>query len=158
MRSPISLELSMVPKPVLVLGWAGVAPFALLSLLAILGSASVAGNALEALIVYGAVILSFMGGAQWGLEMAKPAAPDDGRRGYALSVLPALAGFAAAMFPPRAGLALLCAGFLALLAYDLRRARDGVGPSWYPALRKSLTAAVVTTLLLTLLLARPAGA
>jgi hypothetical protein len=148
----------MIPKPVLLLGWAGVAPFALLSLAAIVGSPPVAASALNALIVYGAVILSFMGGAQWGLEMAKPAAPDEGRRDYALSVLPALAGFAAALLPARLGLALLCAGFWTLLAYDLFRAREGVGPGWYPALRKALTAAVTTVLLLALVLGRFAEA
>lgn len=148
----------MIPKPVLVLGWSGVVPFALLSLAAVLGSPQVAANAIGTLIVYGAVILSFMGGAQWGLEMAKPASPDDGQRDYALSVLPALAGFAAALLPPRVGLALLCAGFPALLAYDLVRAREGVGPGWYPALRKGLTAAVTTTLLFALVLGRFAGA
>jgi hypothetical protein len=148
----------MIPKPVLVLGWAGVVPFAFLSLAAIVGGPPVAANALSALIVYGAVILSFMGGAQWGLEMARPVTPDKGGRDYALSVLPALAGFAAALLPPRAGLALLSTGFLALLAYDLFRAARGIGPGWYPALRKGLTAAVVTALLLALALGRFAGA
>jgi hypothetical protein len=148
----------MIPKPVLILGWAGVVPFAFLSLAAIVGGPPVATNALAALVIYGAVILSFMGGAQWGLEMAKPSATDEGRQAYALSVLPALAGFAAALLPQRAGLALLCAGFLALLAYDLFRAGQGIGPSWYPALRKGLTAAVTTALLLALVLGRFADA
>ncbi|HUO53705.1 MAG TPA: DUF3429 domain-containing protein [Rhodoblastus sp.] len=145
----------MSPKPVLVLGWAGALPFILLALAAVAGRGSVATDALAALVAYGGVILSFMGGVQWGLQMGM--APEGGRTGYAISVLPAIAGFAAVLLPPRGGLALLCAGFLALLAYDLRRSRDGVGPAWYPALRKPLTAAVAASLLAALAFAHPAA-
>ncbi|WP_298428433.1 DUF3429 domain-containing protein [Rhodoblastus sp.] len=145
----------MSPRPVLVLGWAGALPFVVLTLAAIAGRGSVQTDALAALAAYGGVILSFMGGVQWGLQMGM--APEGGRIGYAMSVLPALAGFAAVLLPPRGGLPLLGAGFLALLAYDLRRSRDGVGPAWYPALRKPLTAAVVASLMLALAFAPPAA-
>ncbi|MCI4678358.1 DUF3429 domain-containing protein [Rhodoblastus acidophilus] len=60
----------MVPKPVLALGWAGAFPFMFLCLAAILGRGPVAQDAINMLLLYGAVILAFMGGAQWGLEMA----------------------------------------------------------------------------------------
>ena len=49
------------------LGWTGILPFVALSCLAIAASADTAEMARHALIVYGAIILGFMGGVQWGL-------------------------------------------------------------------------------------------
>lgn len=139
-----------IPRAALALGWSGVIPFAALGLAAILGLA-LPVPALPALAAYGTAILSFMGGAQWGLAMRSAA----GARGYAVSVLPALLGWIALLLPGRPGLVLLAVGFALLLAYDLWTVRRREAPPWYASLRWQLTGAVVVVLLATAVLARP---
>lgn len=133
------------PPAALALGWAGVIPFAALAVAAHLAGRGHALLAIQLLIAYGAIILAFMGGAQWGLEMARaPAA--GGWAGYGASVLPALLGAAAYVLSPRPALVLLMAGFAGLLAYDLWRVRSGLAPGWYGGLRRQLSLAVMLAL------------
>ncbi len=138
-----------LPASALALGWAGVIPFAGLALAAILGIALPVAPAF-ALAAYGTAILSFMGGAQWGLAIRSGA----GARGYAVSVLPALLAWVALLLPTRPGLGLLAAGFAALLAYDLWTVRAGEAPPWYGRLRLQLSGAVVLILLVAAVLTR----
>lgn len=137
-----------IPRPALVLGWLGVLPFAAFSLAAATGAIPLPVNSANALVLYGAVILSFMGGAQWGLAMAHPRAPQPELWSrLSISVLPALAGFGLWFAPGRQALLGLAAAFICLLAYDAATARRGDAPAWYPALRLQLTAAVIVCLL-----------
>ena len=137
-----------IPKSALVLGWLGVLPFALFSLVAVATRSQVAGHAATALVLYGMIILSFMGGAQWGLAMRAPdEAPAALARRLGISVLPALGAFALGALPPRPALLGLALLFAALLAYDLSTVRAGAAPAWYGKLRMQLTAAVVLCLL-----------
>ena len=140
---------SRIPRPALILGWLGVLPFAALTLLAAYGSDLPGGAPLGLLVLYGAIILSFMGGAQWGLAMVT-AAEDAGAlaRRLAISVMPALAGFGLWFAPPKLAALGLAASFVLLLAYDRATARAGTAPPWYPALRLQLTLAVIACLLL----------
>jgi hypothetical protein len=138
-----------LPRSALILGWAGVIPFAGLT------AASLAGfplpaPAIPALTAYGAIILSFMGGAQWGLTVAT-AGLDRRWLGYVASVLPALAAWTALLMPDRAALGLLIGGFVMLLAYDLWTVGAGIAPRWYGRLRLQLTVAVVVLLGLVLI-------
>jgi len=138
----------LIPRPALMLGWLGVAPFLTLTLAAVMGSPETASTAGTALVAYATIILSFMGGAQWGLAVV--AAADASAvlaRRLAVSVLPALAALASLALPARAALLGLAAAFVALLTYDIASARKGVAPGWYPALRVQLTIAVVLCLL-----------
>ncbi len=139
-----------IPAPAFWLGWAGVLPFAALSALTLVNTEAVAGIGQGAGFA-GAhhvrmIILSFMGGVQWGLEMTR----GDGRRpdmlGFAASVVPALVAFGASFVNPIAALLILAIGFTLLLAYDLRRIRAGIGPGWYAGLRLQLSTAVVLCL------------
>ena len=136
-----------IPFPALALGAAGVIPFASLAGLIQLDGAGLLApeQAVRVLQLYGAVILSFMGGAQWGLASARPSGPS--ARALAVSVLPAL--FAWATFLVASDLALLAqaAAFLALMLYDLWTVRRGEAPRWYGRLRVGLTLAVITSLL-----------
>lgn len=141
---------SAVPGAALALGWSGVIPFAGLGLATVLGL-TLPVAPLPALLAYATAILSFMGGAQWGLTVRGEA----GARSYAVSVLPALLAWVALALPARAGLVLQAAGFAALLAYDLWTVRRGEAPSWYARLRAQLTGAVVLILLATAALAHP---
>ncbi len=134
-----------IPGPALLLGWAGVLPFAALTAAVALRTPLPLDPG-RLLLGYGAAILSFMAGAQWGLTVRAQDGSDQGWRGYAVSVLPALLAWAALAMPARIGFATLAAGFAALLAYDLWTVRRGTAPAWYGRLRVQLTAAVVLLL------------
>jgi len=141
---------TQIPRPALVLGWLGVLPFAAFTTLAITGTVLSRIGAIDALVLYGVVIASFMAGAQWGLAIVatRGAAAAIGPR-LALSVLPALAAFGLWHLPPTSALLGLAGVFCALAFVDIVAARQGAAPAWYPALRLQLTGAVVACLLLT---------
>jgi len=136
-----------IPRSAVLLGWLGVVPFAALSLAPLLLGPHEAVRAVTGLVLYAAIILSFMGGAQWGLAMAREVDQQaDLSRRLTVSVLPALAAYAMAILPPRAALLGLALVFGALLAYDLATVRAGIAPAWYARLRIQLTVAVVLCL------------
>jgi hypothetical protein len=137
-----------IPRAPLLLGLAGVLPFAwgaLTVLIPALGDwswstigARLTGRTL--LLLYGTVILSFMSGVNWGF-----ATRAEGRHAavlYALSTLPALW----AVFLGFSTL-LLALGFLALLLLDRHVQKAGLAPPWWMRLRLLLTALVVLCLL-----------
>ncbi len=128
-----------LPSGMLALGWSGVLPFAGALALAI-ARPPWRELAQTIFIVYGAVILSFLGGARWGGALAADAAPVR----YGEAVLPSLIGFAALLLAhqPLPALLLLAAGFLAWLLIDLR------DPLWFPAYRRMRLAISVTVLAL----------
>lgn len=145
-----------VPRAALLLGLAGVVPFAwgaLTALAPALGDWSLGmvgqrftGRAL--LLLYGTIILSFMSGAVWGFATRAGGQGRDGGRGthagvlYALATLPAL--WALAMGFSTLALAL---GFALLLLLDRHAQAAGLAPPWWMALRLLLTALVVPCLL-----------
>lgn len=136
-----------IPGIALALGIAGLIPFVGLSGIIVLNAHLPASDAWRALTLFGAVVLSFSGGVQWGLSMARGAVSSD----YAASVLPALvAWFAVAFMPPRPATTMLAIGFALLLLYDLARVRRGEAPAWYAVLRRWLTAIVLAALLIAL--------
>jgi hypothetical protein len=140
----------VIPRPALLLGWAGVIPFALLTAASVLDIQPWSLDRTMALRAYGACILSFMGGAQWGVLL-----PQEGGHApffrYLISVLPALLAFLCLLIPSTPGLIGLIIGFLALLAYDLSTIHQGIAPRWYASLRIQLTLAVVVLLGIALL-------
>ncbi len=141
-----------LPLLVILLGIAGLIPFAACGLLAVTPNGD---RAAFALVAYGAVILAFLGGVHWGFALQDPAGR--GERGrLILGVLPSLAGWVAlllsAAFTTEAGLALLLVGFAGTMVVESRAAKSGLMPAGYLTLRYGLTAAVGTVLLLALLL------
>jgi len=141
-----------IPRSALILGLAGVIPFAWGALTVLMPSLSELGLRLlgprfvgpYVMLFYGAVILSFMSGVLWGFATKA----EDGRAatGYALSVIPALwAFFMTGGGPEFAGTALIL-GFLGLLALDWYFWRWGLAPAWWMQLRMLLTALVVCCL------------
>ena len=103
----------------------------------------------HALLGYGAVILSFLGGVHWGLaiESQGDAAHQALRTRLIISVIPSLVAWLALLFPERIGLLILAAAIAAMLWVDIRASRTGHAPPWYPKLRIPLTCLVVTALL-----------
>ena len=135
----------VIPRPALLLGWAGVIPFALLTAASVLDIQAWSLDSTLALRAYGACILAFMGGAQWGVLLPREEGHAPFYR-YAIAVLPALLAFLCLLIPSTPGLIGLIVGFLALLAYDLSTVRRGLAPGWYASLRVQLTLAVVLLL------------
>ncbi len=144
------MTMDVIPRPALLLGWAGVTPFALLTAASVLDIHPWYLDPRMALRAYYACILSFMGGAQWGALLPREGGHAPFFR-YAISVLPALLAFLCLLIPNTLGLIGFIASFLALLAYDLSTVRQGLAPRWYASLRVQLTLAVVALLGITVL-------
>ncbi len=104
-----------------------------------------------ALIAYGAVILSFLGGIQWGLAVADFGAAEGGGASYrrlTISVVPSLIAWWALLLTGPSALLVLAGSFALMLALDWTATRNGEAPDWYPRLRLPLTACVVCCLAL----------
>jgi hypothetical protein len=137
-----------IPLAALALGIAGLLPFAGLAVQVATGwpmGPRLTGPALYALLIYAAIIVSFLGGAQWGLAVAAHGGSDEWRR-YGAAVLPSLAGWLGLWIGGKSGLLLLSAAFCVLLGYDMWTIARGEGPAWYGRLRVRLTAGVVASL------------
>lgn len=141
-----------IPAAALLVGCAGVVPFAATAVQIATGwplGPRMTGPALYILSIYGAAILSFLGGAHWGLAVAAHAERrrGDSWRRYVASIVPTLVAVGALWLGARPGLLFLALGFGGLLAYDLWAIGRDEAPVWYGRLRVGLTAAVMVCLL-----------
>ena len=144
-----AFSLAGVPRAAVWLGFGGLLPF-WLAVAAIWSNPQAEAFALSAELVYGAVILSFLGGVHWGRALASPAQQDWPVLGW--SVVPALLGWlAAAWMEPAPALILLIVGFWAAFVVDMRAVAAGRFPGWYLQLRRPLSAIVVLALAFSLL-------
>ncbi|MBO6757037.1 MAG: DUF3429 domain-containing protein [Roseibium sp.] len=138
-----------IPGPALWLTAAGFLPFAALSLAAIIAPPDQHFQVRLALNMYGAIILSFLGGIHWGLEMGRQGtvrgAPSLSRLGA--SVVPALVAWGCLAMPYDYGSAALAGAFGLMLAFDLYCARSGLVPIWYPRLRVPVSLGVMVAIL-----------
>lgn len=132
-----SVKLS--PRTATLLGYAGLIPF-VLAAVAVYAPWPGTSLSAEVFIAYGAAILAFLGGIQWGLALA----PGIGRATERLivGVLPSLLAWFALLLPAPTATIVLAAGFAALLFWERRRC-PVAGPGWYPVLRFRLTLAVL---------------
>lgn len=128
-----------LPKSVGWLGYGGLSPFLGLALL-------VAFDPLrrafwnQALIAYGAVILSFVGALHWAFAMLlQELTPAQRRNRFVWSTLPALLAWPALLLPSHFAAPLLVAGFLAHYWQDRALASYARLPSWYLPLRLHLS-------------------
>ncbi len=129
------------------LGAAGLLPFLGLAIATLVLGGAPGATARAAVLAYGAVILSFLGGIHWGLAIAAPG-PARLAGWLGLSVVPSLLAWVALLLPPPGGLLLLAAAIAAMLVPDRRATAAGQAPAWYPALRLPLSAAAAGALLL----------
>jgi hypothetical protein len=137
-----------IPPAALWLGLGGLVPFAACAAAVVFDlGLPLIGDPARALAGYGAVILSFLGGARWGFALRMQ---DSGlqARAFALAVCPSIAGWLLLLAPPPLALAASPVLFLLLGLAD-RRMTDVGAPAWYARLRTLLTAIVVLTLLAT---------
>jgi len=132
-----------VPTGPILLGAAGALPFiAAFVATPLLGEAmhDIAG---KVLVVYAALILSFLGGIQWGLAMAEYGGEGGRTDRYAVSILPVLIAWSALLAPTSVGYWILAAGFLWALVTDILALRAGFAPPWYRRIRIPLSIVVV---------------
>jgi Protein of unknown function (DUF3429) len=141
-----------IPAVPLALGLAGLIPFYLTAAMgAVPSGGATAWTSTFAL--YAAVILSFLGGARWGLELGRsPEQPNTAR--LALSMIPPLYAWTCLIwiFVPEAStreaqpLAVsgMCAiGFAMQWAWEEAAGKAGLTPTWYPTLRRILSIGVI---------------
>jgi Protein of unknown function (DUF3429). len=141
-----------IPRAPLILGLAGLIPFAWGAVTSLSGDlaawgASVLGPRFVGPYVqlfYGSVILSFMSGVLWGFATKAQGAM--AATGYGLSVIPALWAFFMTGGGPVTASVNLIAGFVGLLGLDWLFWRYGLAPAWWMQLRVLLTAIVVICL------------
>ena len=96
--------------------------------------------------VYGAVILSFLGGIRWGVAMVGDGDHSIRVKELALSTAPSLAGWAAVFMPRSEGLYFLAICFVLQGFWDLRLVANKRAPQWFRVLRRLLTVLVSVTL------------
>jgi len=148
-------QLKDAPVLTLLLGFGGLIPFAA-GALGVFAGGQAEIQAANALPVYAAVILSFLAGGRWTLEISlKPDAPSSGA--LLLAITLSLAGWLAVLLQvwsgPRlpfdgelAGWGVLIGGFLIQYLWDRGAVRGGQLPAWYLPLRLLLTLGAVLSL------------
>jgi hypothetical protein len=153
-----------MPLLAIVLGVAGLVPFIVCGLGAVSADPGTSARMMIALVGYGAVILSFLGGVHWGFGLSgaatAPPPPLTATAGrfvtaerarLVLGVLPSLVGWAALLLMilqlEWVALLLLIVGFIATVVVEHHAWRRGlVPPGGYIWLRWGLTVVVVAML------------
>lgn len=131
--------LGEAPAAALVLGCAGLVPFAGLALLAAIAPQWGYAYWLATLAQYGAVILSFVGALGWGYAVR------DGVRGalawwrYGASVVPALAGWLSLQTPVWTALRLQALVLVVVCLLEHRGRLAAGAPAWLSPLRYLLS-------------------
>lgn len=126
------------PRAALVLGAAGLLPTFIALCVIFLAPRPMQALAFRAAGAYAACILSFLGGAWWGIAAAR-GHPRDLPFWLGLSVLPALTGWAAVVYLAPLTMAGMGCVFLACLWVDHQLVRRFVAPDWWLALRLPLS-------------------
>jgi hypothetical protein len=133
------------------LGYGGLVPFVACALVMLaVPDGATRDLAGRALLGYGAVILSFLGGVHWGLVL-RGAAPQRAGGLMAAGVVPSLVGWVALLLPFEQAAAILVAGFGLFWLYEHRVLGAAVLPADYLALRRWLTLGVVASMGLALM-------
>jgi len=136
-----------LPGSVAWLGYGGLLPF-VGTALAVFVDPHHADLWSDALMAYGAVILSFVGALHWGFAMNLPSL-DAGRRRacFIWSTVPALMAWPATLLVPLDAGLLLVTGFLLHYWQDRRLAARARLPGWYLPMRLRLTVVACASLL-----------
>ena len=126
------------PRAALVLGAAGMVPTLAALGVMLLARRPEQDMAFRAAGTYGAVILSFLGGAWWGLAASR-GHPRDLSWWLGLAVLPALAAWGVVFAVSPRSIAVLSGLFLATLWGDRELGRRFVAPPWWLPMRLPLS-------------------
>jgi hypothetical protein len=149
-----------LPILAIILSVLGLIPFIVCGLGAVAPNTITSLPAAQALIVYGAVVLSFLGAVHWGFTLATENDPAERPR-LLLGVAPAVAGWAAAAISiyavePLLGIALIIGLLLLAAAIEWRMHKRGWVPGGYITMRIALTG-LVAAILITVLVVRTIG-
>jgi hypothetical protein len=105
----------------------------------------------DALVGYGAVILSFVGALHWGFAISLSDMTTHQRaRSFVWGVMPSLLGWVALLMTPSYAVMLLVVGFLIHFWQDRRLVLLVSLPDWYLPLRLRLTLVACISLIITL--------
>ena len=133
-----------------ILGYSGTIPFISLAVILLLDASSTtpaasgpaaSGLAASALHLYGAIILSFLGGLHWGRIACNPDIKPSDKWFLIYSVIPSLMGWSSYLLSDiwRGAALMLIAGFIISYVIDIRFIRLGAWQSWMKPLRTNLT-------------------
>jgi hypothetical protein len=149
-----------LPPIAVILGIAGLLPFIAFGLGSV-GSDVRSDEGVHGLIAYGGIILSFLGGVHWGFTLSRRDEAEPVATRLVLGVVPAIVGWVVILLgivaKPVLALALLIAGFIALVVAEHRAQKFDIMPSGYMAMRWVISVLVVAVLT-TVLVLRLAGA
>ena len=130
-----------IPRTALIPGLMGLIPIFVLCLSAMRSDGLMTpSQALTALNIYAAIILTFIGALWWGLAARMPTSLTSNAM-MTWSVIPAIFAWLATLLGPRRALDAMIAGFVVQWAMDsvLMYVADGVMPYWAYRLRTILT-------------------
>ncbi len=138
----------MVRRIAWILTFAGAIPFVAATAFLFDGDSHQRVPAIAALVTYAAVILSFLGGIEWGLALREEAGNEKTRAiALGLSAVPSLAAWAVLWLPsPRWQVGTALAIFVAVWAADQWLSSRGLLPSWFVDLRTAITVLVAAIL------------
>ena len=133
-----------------ILGYSGTIPFISLAVILLLDASSTtpaasglaaSGLAASALHLYGAIILSFLGGLHWGRIACNPDIKPSDKWFLIYSVIPSLMGWSSYLLSDiwQGAALMLIAGFIISYVIDIRFIRLGAWQSWMKPLRTNLT-------------------
>lgn len=149
------------PAPALALGYAGLLPplpgivLRASELMTSAGTGRLTVLLLVGGLIYGGLILSFLGGMWWGAACARPQGPAL-RPWLRLAVMPsllALLGLAACVSNAKVGGALLAVALVTTLLVDRKLVVNAMVPDWWMALRVPLSCGLAAEMIATGLLA-----
>ena len=139
-----NLDTARQPRLPFLLGIAGLIPFLAGAIAVFVAPVLWQALAIKAFIFYSAVILSFLGGIQWGVAMGQESSDTRGFKDrLVLSVVPSLLAWPALLIDYDDAALVLMVGFLLVRLYERQRSSALRLPSWYQRLRSLLTAVVV---------------
>ena len=132
---PVDNRSANTPPMALIYGLLGVLPFAAPAVVGVVAP-SYRNGAAVALVVYAGLILSFLGGARWGLAVSRDK-PSPGT--ISLAMLPTLGALALLLLPAEHRRVQILGLAVALAMHWLWDITAGGLPVWYPRLRSILT-------------------
>ena len=131
-----------MPLPAFILAGAAAFPLTTLASMILMGIKVPGIDNAYTLMVYAAIVLTFMSAVHWGLAMLVRGLEVPGKWGhatewrrYTASFAPALLAWIGLLLPVKAGAWVMIAAYCGMLLYDLRCTNAGEAPSWFPTLR-----------------------
>ena len=141
-----------IPAPAKILGFGGLIPFAVTSASVFVLNGNDQLMALDIMLHYSAVILSFLGAVHWGAGLAslndRSGTRSDTWIRLGWSVTPALVAWLAIQMNLLPSLITFILGFTGTFIFDVWSGKKGWLPNWYVKLRKPLSLIVLICLAL----------